>query len=103
MIHVLAFITAKPGKRADILQAFAKNVPAVLAEEGCISYESVVDVPEFGAMQTPVGPDTFVVVEKWANADALNAHAKSAHMAEYGRTVAPWLDKRIIHVLEATQ
>lgn len=101
MIHVLAFITAKHGKRADVLQAFAKNVPAVLAEEGCISYEAVIDVPEFGAMQTPVGPDTFVVVEKWASGDALKAHAKSAHMAAYGQAVAPWLETRVIHVLEA--
>jgi len=100
MIHVLAFITAKPGKRADILNAFANNVAAVRAEDGCISYEAALDVPAFGPMQTPLGPDTFVVVERWASADALNAHAKSAHMAEYGRTVAPWLEKRAIHVLE---
>ena len=103
MIHVLAFITAKPGKRADILDAFAKNVPAVLAEEGCISYEAVVDVPAFGPIQTPVGPDTFVVVERWASGDALKAHSASAHMAAYGQTVAPWLDKRVIHVLEVAQ
>jgi len=101
MIHVLAFITAKPGKRADILDAFAKNVPAVLAEDGCISYEAVIDVPAFGPMQTPVGPDTFVVVEKWASGEALSAHAKSAHMAAYGQTIAPWLQTRAIHVLEA--
>jgi quinol monooxygenase YgiN len=103
MIHVLAFITAKPGKRADVLKAFQNNVPAVHAEEGCISYEATLDVPAFGPMQTPVGPDTFVVIERWASADALNAHAQSAHMAEYGRTVAPWLEKRVIHVLEVPQ
>jgi quinol monooxygenase YgiN len=103
MIHVLAFITAKPGKRTDILQVFLKNVPAVLAEEGCISYEAVVDVPDFGAVKTPTGPDSFVVVEKWASGDALKAHAASAHMVEYVKTVAPWLEKRVIHVLEAAE
>jgi len=36
MIHVLAIITAKPGKRAEVLQAFNANVPAVRAEKGCI-------------------------------------------------------------------
>jgi quinol monooxygenase YgiN len=101
MIHVVAFITAQPGKRADVLAAFQKNVPAVLAEEGCISYEAVVDVPEFGAIQTPVGPDSFLVVEQWESGEALKAHAKSAHMAEYGRVVGPLLEKRVIHVLEA--
>ena len=34
MIHVIAVITAKPGKRAEILAAFRANVPAVRAEHG---------------------------------------------------------------------
>ena len=36
MIHVLAMITAKPGKRDAILEAFRANMPAVHAEKGCI-------------------------------------------------------------------
>ena len=35
MIHVIAVITARPGKREAILQAFRANVPAVRAEKGC--------------------------------------------------------------------
>ncbi len=38
MIHVVAIITAKPGQREAILQAFRANVPAVHAEQGCIEY-----------------------------------------------------------------
>lgn len=34
MIHVIAVITAKPGLRARILEAFLANVPAVRAEAG---------------------------------------------------------------------
>ena len=33
MIHVLAVITAKPGKRDTILAAFRENRPNVLAED----------------------------------------------------------------------
>ena len=36
MIHVIAIITAKPGKRDEILRHFRANVPAVRAEKGCI-------------------------------------------------------------------
>jgi quinol monooxygenase YgiN len=36
MIHVIAFITAQPGQRDKVLSAFNANVPAVLAEDGCI-------------------------------------------------------------------
>ena len=35
MVHVLAVITAKPGRRDDILAAFRANVPAVHAEDPC--------------------------------------------------------------------
>ena len=43
MIHVIAIITAKPGKRDDILKNFKANVPAVHAEKGCIEYGATVD------------------------------------------------------------
>ncbi len=101
MIHVLAFITAKPGQRAAILDAFHANVPAVLAEPGCIEYGPVIDLPDFGGMQTPMGEDSFAVIEKWESAEALRAHAASAHMAAYGAKVKDLIAKRGIHVLTA--
>jgi quinol monooxygenase YgiN len=100
MIHVIATITANAGQRADVLALFSKNRPAVLAEEGCISYEAVIDVPGAGAFQTPLGDDTFAVIERWESIDALKAHAASAHMAEYGRNSAPFVAKRAINVLQ---
>ena len=45
MIHVLAVITTKPGKRAEVLAAFHANMPAVHAEAGCIEYGPVIDAP----------------------------------------------------------
>ena len=101
MIHVIATITAQPGQRDAVLALFAKNRPAVLAENGCISYEAVVDVPNFGTIQTPLGNDTFAVIERWESAEALKAHAASAHMAEYGRNTKPLLASRVINVLQA--
>ena len=46
MIHVIAVISAKPGMRDLILQAFRDNVPAVRAEQGCIEYGAAVDADE---------------------------------------------------------
>jgi len=37
IVHVLAIITTKPGQRAAVLTLFNANVPAVLAEDGCIA------------------------------------------------------------------
>jgi len=99
MIHVLAIITAKPGMRDTVLQAFRANVPAVHAEEGCIEYGAAIDTEGAGPIQTPLGPDSFVVVEKWASLDALKAHAAAPHMAAYGAKTKEHIASRTIHVL----
>jgi quinol monooxygenase YgiN len=99
LVHVIAVITAKPGKRAQILQAFKANVPAVHAEDGCIEYAATVDAEGMGAIQTKFGEDTFVVVEKWETADHLKAHAASAHMAAYAAKTKDLIASRVIHVL----
>ncbi|MEM1201230.1 MAG: antibiotic biosynthesis monooxygenase, partial [Pseudomonadota bacterium] len=55
MVHVVAVITAKPGLRGEVLEAFQANVPAVHAEDGCIEYGATVDTPDAGPIQTEVG------------------------------------------------
>ncbi|TPG53535.1 antibiotic biosynthesis monooxygenase [Roseomonas nepalensis] len=99
MIHVVAIITAKPGQREAVLRLFQANCPAVLAEEGCIEYLPVVDEPDFGPAQTPIGPDSFIVIEKWASAEALRAHGAAPHMVAYGKATREMLAGRTIHVL----
>ena len=84
MIHVIAVITARPGKREAILQAFRANVPAVRAEKGCIEYGAAVDADNALPIQTRWGPDTFLAIEKWETMEALKAHAAAPHMAAYG-------------------
>jgi quinol monooxygenase YgiN len=37
MLHVLAFITTKPGMRDAVLQEFRANMPTVHAEEAALS------------------------------------------------------------------
>jgi len=100
MIHVLAVITAKPGLRERILEAYRANVAAVRAEDGCLAYEAVVDAADAGAGFATYGPDTFVVVERWASMDALRAHAVAPHMKAYTATVKDWTANRAIHVLQ---
>ena len=97
MIHVIAIITAKPGQRAAVLEAFAANRPAVLAEAGCIEYGAAVDLENMGT--AAYGPDTFVVVEKWESLEHLGAHARSPHMAAYAAKTRELLANREIHVL----
>ena len=102
MIHVLAVITAKPGMRESILQAFRANVPAVRAENGCIEYGAAVDAEPALKFQTAFGVDTFVVVEKWESLDALKAHAAAPHMAAYAAKTKDLIASRTSHILSPT-
>ncbi|MFV0294551.1 MAG: putative quinol monooxygenase [Hyphomicrobiaceae bacterium] len=96
MIHVVAIITAKPGMREKVLEVFKANMPAVHAEKGCIEYGPVIDAEGFGK---GFGADTFVVIEKWATAEDLKAHAASPHMKDYGAKVKDMLADRAVHVM----
>lgn len=99
MIHVIALVTAKPGLRSRLLDLFRANIPNVHAEEGCIEYGAATDLADAGNIQTPVGPDTFVVVEKWASLDALKAHGSGPVMTAYGEKARDLIAGRVIHVL----
>jgi quinol monooxygenase YgiN len=99
MIHVVAVVTAKPGKREEILRHFKANVAAVRAERGCIEYGAALDADPALPIQAKVGPDTFVVVEKWESMEALKAHGAAPHMAAYAAKVKDMIASRAIHIL----
>lgn len=99
MIHVVAIITAKPGQRGAVLDAFKAILPSVHAEAGCIEYQPVIDVADAGSLQTKLGDDSFIVVEKWASLEALTAHAAAPHMAAYAEKTKSMLASRAVHVL----
>lgn len=99
MIHVIAVITAKPGMRDAVLQEFRANMPAVHAEQGCAEYTPAIDAEGIGSFQTPFGPDTFVVIEKWESPEALKAHAAAPHMKAYAAKTKDMITSRTIHVL----
>jgi quinol monooxygenase YgiN len=96
MIHVVAIVTAHPGQRAELLAALRANLDAVRAEHGCLEYGPAIDA---ATSPSPFGPDTLLVIEKWSNADALAAHARSAHMAAYAAATKHLVASRAIHVL----
>ena len=98
MIHVIASISVKPGKMEEFLKLFKANVPAVLAEDGCIRYEPCLDV-NTGFEQ---GPDEnkMTVVESWASLEHLKAHLKTPHMVAFGAAAAHLRDGVALTVVE---
>ena len=100
MIHVIATIELHPGRRARFLEEFARLVPDVRAEAGCIEYGGAVDVPSGLAVQLPLRPDVVTVVEKWTDLPALTAHLRAPHMTVYRERVQAFVVHTTIIVLE---
>lgn len=98
MIHIIAIITSKPGLREQILDAVKFNTPLVRAEDGCIEYCPLIDADSGGPAK--FGPDVFVVVEKWRDEAALEAHRKAAHMAAYLARTKDLVASRSVHILK---
>jgi len=99
MIHVIAMITTKPGQREAVLGEMRANIPNVRAEQGCIEYGPAIDTENAGPVQTALGQDSIVVIEKWESLEALRAHGASAHMKAYAARTKDLLASRVIHVL----
>ena len=100
MVHVIAIITAKPGQRENILTHARANLAAVRAEKGCIEYGPVLDADPALPFQAKLGPDAFIVVEKWESMDALKAHAAAPHMKDYAGKTKDFIASRVIHILQ---
>lgn len=78
MIIVQGHARFTPGTIAAHADALQAMVTATRAEDGCLLYAFAVDV---------IDPDFLHITERWRDADALAAHGKSAHMAEFQKVI----------------
>lgn len=100
MVHVIATISARPGRRAQLLAEFHKLVPQVHAEAGCIEYGPAVDVDSGLDAQQRVGDDSFLVIEKWESLQHLHDHLAAPHMGEYRERVKDLVSSVTLMVLQ---
>jgi quinol monooxygenase YgiN len=98
MINVIASIRIKDGCLGEFLQRFRANVPAVLAEQGCLEYAPTVDV-DSGIEAQQKDPLIVTIIEKWDSLDALHAHLKAPHMLSYREGVKDLVDGVSLKVL----
>jgi len=83
MICVIATIEVPKGHRDDFLAVFRELVPKVLAEEGCVEYGPMVDLPTNIPVQVPLRDNVVTVVEKWESLETLETHLMAPHMIEF--------------------
>jgi quinol monooxygenase YgiN len=66
-IRLVVTISAVPGKGAELAQTLRTRCADVMQEPGCEQFE---------AFQSVVNPDRLILLERWADQAALDAHAK---------------------------
>jgi quinol monooxygenase YgiN len=99
LIVVLATIELHPGKRNDFLAEFQKIVEPVRAEQGCLEYFPTTDHATNLPAQGPAREDVVVVVEKWEDIAALEAHLIAPHMMAYRPRVKDYVKRVSLQIL----
>ena len=79
MIQVNGTIKLERTIDAATQKAIVEMVRASRDEDGCLDYAFARDLAD---------PDTLVLFERWRDAAALEAHGKTAHMAEFQKVMA---------------
>jgi quinol monooxygenase YgiN len=101
MIHVLAFVSLKPGMRERALSAYRVLVPKVIANEpGCLEYSPTTDV-DFGLPNQDKDPDMIVVTERWKSLADFKAHVDGPpHVVEFRAAIKECLVKTTLKITE---
>ena len=66
-VRIVLTLTAAPGKAVELAEAYRVRCREVAQEPGCEQFE---------AFQDSADPNRFVVLERWADQAALDAHAR---------------------------
>ncbi len=101
MIHVLASIKVKPGKRDFLIEHLKSNIPNVIKEKGCIEYNSTIDV-DYNLDNQTFDENMVTIIEKWENFDSLKKHMNAPHMLSYRENVKDLVENTSLKILTNT-
>jgi quinol monooxygenase YgiN len=93
MLTVVAEMTSKPGREAELTTELLAMVEATRQEEGCVQYDLHVST---------ANPGSFVFYENWASQADLDRHAESSHIQVF-LLKAPALLAEPVRVLTYTR
>ena len=99
MIHVVASISIKSGKRDEFLDIFNDNIPNVLVEKGCIEYGPTIDEDTDIEIQQS-DPSIVTIIEKWETLEDLKVHLTAPHMLVYREKVADIVENLSLKILK---
>jgi quinol monooxygenase YgiN len=99
MVYVIATVECKEGSRDAYLEVLRSNIPAVLAENGCLKYEATIDADSGIPLQGAPRQNAVTIMEAWEDLGALHQHLKTPHMAAYRERAKEFVTKLAIQVL----
>jgi len=101
MIHVLAFVSVKPGMLDQALAAYRVLVPKVLADEpGCLEYAPTLDY-DFGLANQEINANMIVVTERWKSIADFKAHVDGPpHVAQFRASVKELFEKTTLKITQ---
>jgi quinol monooxygenase YgiN len=100
MIHVIATVHLKSGKRDDFLRELMSIVPLVCAEQGCLEYSPSLDLKTSLPTQAVPREDVVVIVERWESMECLEAHLVAPHMLQYRSKVRDFIASVQLQILQ---
>jgi quinol monooxygenase YgiN len=80
-LTIVATFQAKPEAAEQLVEQLQELAVLTRAEKGCVSYRPYV---------APEDPASVVMIEEWADAEAIAAHNKSEHLQAFAK-LAPEL------------
>lgn len=83
-VTVIAYIFAQTGEEHRVRTALLDLVEQTRKEKGCLNY----DLHESSSDERH-----FVMYENWESNADLDAHSKSSHLREFGKSIGPFLDR----------
>ena len=81
-VHVVCELRCAPANRERVRELALRFVAPARAEPGCLYYH---------LHQKLDAPDTFFIIDGWANQAAVDAHAGNAHVADVMKELGPLL------------
>ena len=84
-VRLVVTIAAVPGKGLELAQAFSRRAVDTRKEDGCNQFEAFVSADD---------PDRVVILERWRDQAALDAHRAAPHFKELGRKLGDYLAGR---------
>ena len=100
MIHVIATIRIKKGKKDKFLEHLRANIPNVIKEKGCIEYSPAYDI-DVKIDNQSFDKNQITIIEKWKSIYSLQGHLKSPHMLSYRKKVKNLVEGTTLKILSS--